>query len=58
MNSEQTHKLKNELHHFVVIQLRSGHSLHAVTQALIIESQKLIDSTDVVEAIKESDLHP
>lgn len=50
--------LKADLHGWVVSKLRSGHALHAVTQALIIESQKLHESADLVEAIREFDLHP
>ena len=58
LNTEDKQKLKEDLHAFVVTKLRGGHSLHAVTQALIIESQKLHDSADVVKAIREFDLHP
>ena len=58
LNDENKEKLRKELHHFVITNLRCGHSLHAITQALIIESHKLQDTADVVEAIKESDLHP
>lgn len=57
-NNEHKDKLKAELHNWVVSKLRSGSSLHAVTQALIIESQKLHETADVVEAIREFDLHP
>lgn len=57
-NQENKDKLKAELHNWVVMKLRSGAALHAVTQALIIESQKLHETADVVEAIREFDLHP
>jgi hypothetical protein len=50
--------LEKELHNWVIAKLRSGHSLHAVTRVLIIESQKLHESNDVVEAIRENDLQP
>jgi hypothetical protein len=58
LNDENKEKLKTELHHFVVTKLRCGHSLHAITQALIIESHKLQDTADLVEAINESNLQP
>lgn len=51
-------KVRLDLHNWVITQLRSGVSLHAVTQALIIESQKLHEAGDVVEAIRECDLRP
>lgn len=51
-------KVKADLHNWVLAQLRMGVGLHAVTQALIIESQKLHETSDVVEAIRECDLQP
>lgn len=51
-------KVRADLHQWVLGQLRMGASLHAVTQALIIESQKLHETADVVEAIRECDLQP
>lgn len=56
--SDNKERLKNELHHWVITRLRMGDSLHAITQALIIESQKLHEAGDVVEAIREHDLQP
>lgn len=58
LNDENKDRLRADLHHFVISKLRGGHALHAVTQALIIESNKLQDTADVVEAIREFDLHP
>lgn len=51
-------RLRADLHDWVIGRLRIGDSLHAVTQALIIESQKLHEVGDVVEAIRECDLRP
>ena len=51
-------RLRVDLHDWVIGRLRIGDSLHAVTQALIIESQKLHEVGDVVEAIRECDLRP
>ncbi len=56
--TDNKEKLKQELHNFVIMKLRQGYSLHGVTQALIIESQKLHEAGDVVEAIRECDLQP
>lgn len=56
--SDNKERLKTDLHHWVITRLRMGDSLHAVTQALIIESQKLHEAGDVVEAIRECDLQP
>lgn len=58
LNDENKEKLRTDLHQFVILKLRSGHTLHAITQALIIESHKLTDTADIVEAIKEFNLHP
>lgn len=56
--SDNKDKLRGELHRWVITRLRMGDSLHAVTQALIIESQRLHEAGDVVEAIRECDLKP
>lgn len=45
--------LEKELHDWVKTKLRQGHSLHSVTRTLIIESQKLHDTADVVTAIDD-----
>jgi hypothetical protein len=56
MTTMSKEQLRAELHVFVVSKLRMGYALHAVTQALIIESQKLHETADIVEAIREFDL--
>jgi hypothetical protein len=54
----QKDKVRTDLHNWVISQLRMGVGLHLVTQALIIESQRLHEAVDVVEAIREHDLKP
>ena len=56
MTTMSKEQLRSDLHVFVVSKLRTGYALHAVTQALIIESQKLHETADIVEAIREFDL--
>ena len=54
---EEQEKLKRELHSCSLGLLRQGFSLQSVIHA-IVESQKLSDSANVVEAIEESKFKP
>jgi hypothetical protein len=56
MTTMSKEQLRADLHLFIISKLRIGYALHAVTQALILESQKLHETADVVEAIREFDL--
>ncbi len=55
---EEHEKLKRELHSCSLGLLRQGFSLQAVVHAMIVESQRLSDSANVVEAIEESKFKP
>jgi hypothetical protein len=55
---EEQEKLKRELHSCSLGLLRQGFSLQAVVHAMIVESQRLSDSANVVEAIEESKFKP
>lgn len=55
---EEQEKLKRELHSCSLSLLRQGFSLQAIIHAMIVESERLSDSANVVEAIEESKFKP
>jgi len=55
---EEQEKLKRELHSCSISLLRQGFSLHSIIHALIVESERLSDSANIVEAIEESKFRP
>jgi hypothetical protein len=58
MDPDVKEKLRRELHSCTLSLLRQGFTIHAIAQAMIIESHKLADTADVVEAINESNFAP
>ena len=55
---EEQEKLKRELHSCSLSLLRQGFSLHSIIHAMIVESERLSDSANVVEAIEDSKYRP
>ena len=55
---EEQEKLKRELHSGSLSLLRQGFTLQAIIHAMIVESERLSDSANVVEAIEEYKFKP
>lgn len=55
---EEQHKLQRELRSATLSLLRQGFTLQAVVHALIVESERLSESSAVVEAINDSNHQP
>jgi hypothetical protein len=55
---EEQEKLKRELHSCSLSLLRQGFSLHSIIHAMIVESERLSDSANVVDAIEDSKHRP
>jgi hypothetical protein len=58
VSMEEQEKLKRELHSCSLSLLRQGFSLQAIIHAMIVESERLSDSANVVLAIEESKFKP
>lgn len=55
---EEQEKLRRELHSCSISLLRQGFPLQAIIHAMIVESERLSDSANIVEAIEESKFRP
>jgi hypothetical protein len=55
---EEQEKLKRELHSCTLSLLRQGFTLHAIIHAMIVESERLSDSANIVDAIEDSKFKP
>ncbi len=55
---EEQEKLKRELHSCSLGLLRQGFTLQAIIHAMIVESERLSDSANVVQAIEDSKFKP
>lgn len=55
---EEQEKLKRELHSCSISLLRQGFSLQAIVHGLIVESERLSDCANVVDAVEEAKFRP